>query len=175
MYIWGRGQTICRQSRVGSGRVNVSPGRVGPKKSDPWTTLVINIKCIKIPTWTKNAPLSLASSSSSSRVHTGDIDPQWRKTDCCMIWVLSLFLKSWYSLWRSRMSEGTKFHSCGAETEKPLRPDRSFRYRGTMEELSLRRWPKVAPWPCWDVIHGMAELDQVLRCTAIQAVARYGV
>ena len=23
----------------GSGRVNVSPGRVGSKKSDPWTTL----------------------------------------------------------------------------------------------------------------------------------------
>ena len=29
------------------------------------------------------------------------------------------------------MSEGSEFHSCGAETEKPLRPDRSFRYRGT--------------------------------------------
>ena len=29
------------------------------------------------------------------------------------------------------MSEGSKFHSCGAETEKPLLPDRSFRYRGT--------------------------------------------
>ena len=25
---------------VGSGRVNVSPGRVGSKKSDPWTTLI---------------------------------------------------------------------------------------------------------------------------------------
>ena len=25
---------------------------------------------------------------------------------------------------------------------------------------------------CWDVIHGVAELDQVLRCTASQAVAR---
>ena len=25
--------------RVGSGRVKVSPGRVGSKKSDPWTTL----------------------------------------------------------------------------------------------------------------------------------------
>ena len=33
------GQTFCQQSRVGSGRVNVSPGRVGSKKSDPWTTL----------------------------------------------------------------------------------------------------------------------------------------
>ena len=43
MYIWGKGraagrvgssQTFCRQSRVGSGRVNVSPGRVGlgPRK-----------------------------------------------------------------------------------------------------------------------------------------------
>ena len=31
----------------GSGRVNLSPGRVGPKKSDPWTTLVIDIKFIK--------------------------------------------------------------------------------------------------------------------------------
>ena len=32
----GSGQTFCRQSRVGSGRVNVSPGRgrVGSKKSD---------------------------------------------------------------------------------------------------------------------------------------------
>ena len=29
------------------------------------------------------------------------------------------------------MSAGSKFHSCGEETEKPLRPDRSFRYRGT--------------------------------------------
>ena len=48
MYIWRKGraagrvgsdQTFCRQSRVGSGRVNVSPARVGSKKSDPWTTL----------------------------------------------------------------------------------------------------------------------------------------
>ena len=48
MYTWGKGraagrvesgQTFCRQSRVGSSRVNVSPGRVGSKKSDPWTTL----------------------------------------------------------------------------------------------------------------------------------------
>ena len=29
------------------------------------------------------------------------------------------------------MSAGSKFHSCDEETEKPLRPDRSFRYRGT--------------------------------------------
>ena len=29
------------------------------------------------------------------------------------------------------MSAGSKFHSCGEETEKPLLPDRSFRYRGT--------------------------------------------
>ena len=36
----GKGQTFYRQSRVGSGRVNVSQGRVGSKKSDPWTTLV---------------------------------------------------------------------------------------------------------------------------------------
>ena len=35
------------------------------------------------------------------------------------------------SLWRSLMSAGSKFHSCGEETEKPLFPDRSFRYRGT--------------------------------------------
>ena len=36
------GQTFCRQSRVGSGRVNGSPGRVGSKKSGPWTTLEFN-------------------------------------------------------------------------------------------------------------------------------------
>ena len=48
----GSGQTFCRQSRVGSaiaGRVNVSPDRVGSKKSGPWTTLVYSalrgIKC----------------------------------------------------------------------------------------------------------------------------------
>ena len=35
----GSGETFCRQSRVGSDRVNVSLGRVGSKKSDPWTTL----------------------------------------------------------------------------------------------------------------------------------------
>ena len=35
----GSGQTFCRQSPVGSGRVNVSPGRVGSEKNDPWTTL----------------------------------------------------------------------------------------------------------------------------------------
>ena len=28
----GSGQTFCRQSRVGSGRVKVAPGRVGPRK-----------------------------------------------------------------------------------------------------------------------------------------------
>ena len=44
MYIWGKGQAA---GRVGSdflsaiaGRVYVSPGRVGSKKSDPWTTLI---------------------------------------------------------------------------------------------------------------------------------------
>ena len=35
----GSGQNCCRQARVGSGRVNFSLGRVGSKKSDPWTTL----------------------------------------------------------------------------------------------------------------------------------------
>ena len=35
----GSGQIFCGQSRVGSGRVNALPGRVGSKKSDPWTTL----------------------------------------------------------------------------------------------------------------------------------------
>ena len=34
------GSDFCRKSRVGSGRVNVLAGRVGSKKSDPWTTLV---------------------------------------------------------------------------------------------------------------------------------------
>ena len=53
----GSGQTFCRQSRVGSGWVNVSPGRV--QESDPWTTLLSplrtaevefypNAKCIKL-------------------------------------------------------------------------------------------------------------------------------
>ena len=44
MYIWGKGQS---PGRVGSdflsaiaGRVSVSTGRVGSKKSDPWTTLI---------------------------------------------------------------------------------------------------------------------------------------
>ena len=48
MCIWGKGwdagrvgSDFWRQSRVWSGRVNVSPGRVGGKKSDPWTTLVL--------------------------------------------------------------------------------------------------------------------------------------
>ena len=55
MHMWGKGraagrvgpsgQTFCRQSRVGSGRVGsgqrfAGSGRVGSKKSDPWTTLV---------------------------------------------------------------------------------------------------------------------------------------
>ena len=35
----GRGQTFCRQSRVGSGQRFARSGRVGPKKSDPRTTL----------------------------------------------------------------------------------------------------------------------------------------
>ena len=51
MYIWGKGRADGRVGSdflsaiagwVGSGRVNVSPGRVGSKKSDvsdPWTTL----------------------------------------------------------------------------------------------------------------------------------------
>ena len=43
----GSGQTICRQSRVGSGQRFAGSGRVGSKKSDPWTTLVIDIKFIK--------------------------------------------------------------------------------------------------------------------------------
>ena len=43
----GSGQTICRQSRVGSGQRFAGSGRVGPKRNDPWTTLVIDIKCIK--------------------------------------------------------------------------------------------------------------------------------
>ena len=70
-------------------------------------------------------------SSSSSRVRTGDVDPQWCNNDCCIYWVFSLLLKSWCSLWWSRISTGRRFHSCGEETEKPLRPDRSFRNRGT--------------------------------------------
>ena len=44
---WGRVGPRVGSGRVrlfvgnrGSGRVNVSPGRVGSKKSDPWTTLV---------------------------------------------------------------------------------------------------------------------------------------
>ena len=69
------------------------------------------------------------------------------------------------------MSEGSKFHSCGAETEKPLRPDRSFRYRGT------RSW-------AWDDdrrlrLAGMSftEWQSSIKysgCTASQAVSRYG-
>ena len=49
MHIWEKGRAAGRvgsdilsaiAGRVGSsGRVNVSPGRVGSEKSDPWTTL----------------------------------------------------------------------------------------------------------------------------------------
>ena len=46
----GSGQNFCRQARVGSGRVNVSPGRVGSKKSDPWTTLVHRKRCLSLST-----------------------------------------------------------------------------------------------------------------------------
>ena len=42
-YIWGKGLAAGRVrlflGNRGSGRVNVSPGRVGSKKSGPWTTL----------------------------------------------------------------------------------------------------------------------------------------
>ena len=56
MYIWRKGRAA---GRVGSGRVRLFVGnrgsgqvgsmfrRVGPKKSDPWITLVIDIKFIK--------------------------------------------------------------------------------------------------------------------------------
>ena len=44
MYIWGKGQAAGRVrlfvGNRGSSQVNVSPGRVGSKKSDPWTTLM---------------------------------------------------------------------------------------------------------------------------------------
>ena len=47
MYIWGRVGPRVGSVRVrlfvrnrGSGRVNASPGRVGSKKSEPWTTLI---------------------------------------------------------------------------------------------------------------------------------------
>ena len=36
----GSGQTFRRQSRVESGQRSAGSGRVGSKKSDPWTTLV---------------------------------------------------------------------------------------------------------------------------------------
>ena len=74
---------------------------------------------------------SSSSSSSSSRCCTGDIDPQWWKMDCCMRWVFSFFLNRWGSSYRVRMSTGSKFHSCGDEMEKPRRPVRSLRKRGT--------------------------------------------
>ena len=38
----GSGQTFV--DNRGSGRVNISPGRVGSKKSDPWTTL----SCLRV-------------------------------------------------------------------------------------------------------------------------------
>ena len=51
MYIWGKGRVA---GRVGpdflsaiAGRANDSPGRVGSKKSDPWTTLT----CIRAGGW----------------------------------------------------------------------------------------------------------------------------
>ena len=56
----GSGQTFCRQSRVGLGRVNVSPGRVGSKKSDPWTTLIRRIRHL--------LPLSAATALANSLV-----------------------------------------------------------------------------------------------------------
>ena len=65
------------------------------------------------------------------------------------------------------MSAGSKFHSCGEETEKPFRLIVPSDIEGpgvepgmTTEGCALR-----------NVIHGVAELDQVLRCTASQAVA----
>jgi len=70
-------------------------------------------------------------SSSSSRCHTGDIDPQWWKMDCFVRWVFSIFLNRWDSSYRVRMSIRSKFHSCGDEMEKPRRPVRSLRKRGT--------------------------------------------
>ena len=43
MYIWGKSRAAGRVrlfvGNRGSGRVTVSTGRVGSKKSDPWTTL----------------------------------------------------------------------------------------------------------------------------------------
>ena len=37
----GSGRVRLFVGNRGSGRVNVSPGRVGSKKSDPWTTLSV--------------------------------------------------------------------------------------------------------------------------------------
>ena len=70
------------------------------------------------------------------------------------------------------MSAGSKFHSCGEENGETSSTG-SFLPISRDQELSLGRRPKVAL--CWNVIHGVAELDQVLRCTASQAVARDGV
>ena len=39
MYIWGKGRVRLFVGNRGSGRVHVSPGRVGYKKSDPLSTL----------------------------------------------------------------------------------------------------------------------------------------
>ena len=50
---------------------------------------------------------------------------------------------------------------------------RSFLPKSRNQELDLGWWPKVAPR--WNVIHGMAELSQVLRCSTSQAVARDGI
>ena len=36
----GSGRVRLFVGNRGSGRVNVSPGRVGSKKCDPWTTLI---------------------------------------------------------------------------------------------------------------------------------------
>ena len=52
-YIWGRGGLGSGQVRLfggnrGSGRVNVSPGQVGSKEIDPWTTIIVIIIIIII-------------------------------------------------------------------------------------------------------------------------------
>ena len=47
------------------------------------------------------------------------------------------------------MSAGSKFHSCGEETEKPLLPDRSFRYRilqQNFDSTSGSSRPHTDPW-----------------------------
>ena len=57
-YILGKGRAagrvgsdFCWQSRVGSDRVNISAGRVGSKKSDPWTTLAYMYSAHDILNW----------------------------------------------------------------------------------------------------------------------------